>query len=53
MSGTAGGSWPGRKVTNGQKLVKNWSYKKSETAKLTNLNCDLSETAIKKTIGQK
>jgi hypothetical protein len=36
MSGTADGCWPvGRRVMTGQKLVKKWSYEKSETAKLT------------------
>jgi hypothetical protein len=34
MSGTAYGSQPIRKVTTGIKMVKNWSYEKSETAKL-------------------
>jgi hypothetical protein len=35
ISGTADGSWPGKKVTSEEKLAKKWSYKKSETAKLT------------------
>jgi hypothetical protein len=34
MSGTAYSSWPIRKVKTQNKLVKKWSYEKSETAKL-------------------
>jgi hypothetical protein len=34
MSGTAYNSRPSRKVTTRNKLVKNWSYEKSEMAKL-------------------
>jgi hypothetical protein len=51
MSGvcTAYSSRPIRKITTKNKLVKNWSYEKSETAKLINL----SKTAIKTTIRQK
>jgi hypothetical protein len=30
MSGTAYSSWPVRKVTTQNKLVKNWSYEKSK-----------------------